>query len=94
MAIGRWMHIPNGMEQFAPAGAGIDDYDLICLDDCDVPKEAGTLSELQVRESTPRLEDIFTMLIRPNCVLPSKPVNDKEARLAQVIWLELNVLAW
>jgi hypothetical protein len=40
------------------------------------------------------LDDIFSMIVRPNRVLPNKATHEKKAARARAIWPELRVIPW
>jgi hypothetical protein len=40
------------------------------------------------------LEDIFSMVIRPNYALPNKATHDRKAQRAKTVWPEVTVVPW
>jgi uncharacterized protein len=40
------------------------------------------------------LNDIFSLVVRPNPVLPNKPTHDRKAARVKAIWPELTIIPW
>jgi hypothetical protein len=40
------------------------------------------------------LDDVFSMIVRPNYALPNKATHEKKAARARAVWPELHVIPW